>query len=305
MFRHILLPLDGSRLAEAAVPVAAAMARKFGSAVTLLHVIERDAPAVIHGEPHLGQPAEADAYLAGLARRYFDDPERPARHVHTEREADVARSIVLHAGELRSDLVLLCTHGRSNLRHRLFGSVAQYVLAHRTVPVLLVPPSEHETPPGFPCRRLLVPLDGRPEHEQGLEWAVTLARAAGATIRVLWVVPTLATLSGEQAVAGHLLPGTASALLDLEETGAARYVQERLDRMGVSTLDVAIDVVRGDATHAILDAAARTETDLIVAGTHGRVGMDAFWAASVAQRLARRVRVPLLLVPLSTETQAA
>jgi nucleotide-binding universal stress UspA family protein len=305
MFTHILVPLDGSEPAEAAAAVAAGVATQFGAETTLLHVIERRAPQAVHGERHLAQPAEAKAYLAELTRRFFADPSRVAEHVHLEGESDVAQSIVRHADELRSDLVVLCTHGRGVLRHRLFGSVAQYVLAHRAVPVLLVPPAARAPVPPFPCRRLLVPLDGRPEHERGLSVAVGLARVSGATIHVVWVVPTLATLSGERAAAGHLLPGTATALLDLEEAEAENYLRDRRARLAAEDLEITCEVARGDPAEVILATAARVRADLVVAGTHGRVGLDAFWAGSVAPRVARRLDIPVLLVPLAATTAPA
>ena len=59
MFKHLLVPLDGSPLAEAALPAAAYLAQKLGASVTLLHVIEQDAPQEIHGERHLTDPDEA------------------------------------------------------------------------------------------------------------------------------------------------------------------------------------------------------------------------------------------------------
>ena len=111
------------------LPLGASLARKLGSAVTLLHVIERDAPAAIHGDRHLTNAVEAEQYLEDLSRRYFGDTEEVELHVHTDVESNVARSIVDHARERASELVLLCTHGRGGLRHRLFGGIAQRVLA--------------------------------------------------------------------------------------------------------------------------------------------------------------------------------
>ena len=59
MLKHLLVPLDGSRLAEAALPAASFVAGRLGARVTLLHVIERDAPQEIHGERQLSEPEEA------------------------------------------------------------------------------------------------------------------------------------------------------------------------------------------------------------------------------------------------------
>ncbi len=79
---HLLIPLDGSRLAEAALPVAAALAERLGARVTLLHVLERDPPREVHGEPHLGAAGEACAYLDEVAARAFAAVAPVVRHVH-------------------------------------------------------------------------------------------------------------------------------------------------------------------------------------------------------------------------------
>ncbi|MEZ4620068.1 MAG: universal stress protein [Caldilineaceae bacterium] len=63
MIQHILVPLDGSRLAEAALPVAMGLAAQLRTRVTLLHIIEQNAPASVHGEPHLTTAAAAHTYL--------------------------------------------------------------------------------------------------------------------------------------------------------------------------------------------------------------------------------------------------
>ena len=71
MFKHLLVPLDGSHLAEAALPAAACLAEHLGASITLIHIIERDVSGEIHGERHLKTPAEANAYLEAVAGRTF------------------------------------------------------------------------------------------------------------------------------------------------------------------------------------------------------------------------------------------
>ena len=68
MFKNILVPLDGSHLAEAALPAAASLAEKLNAPVTLLHIIEQNAPEAIHNERHLTKPEEAENYLQDLAQ---------------------------------------------------------------------------------------------------------------------------------------------------------------------------------------------------------------------------------------------
>ena len=89
----LLVPLDGSRLAEATIPIALDLREHLGVRVTLLHVLEHDAPESVHGDPHLTNEASAAAYLADVARRFTSDDGSVETHVHPNPEHDVAKSI--------------------------------------------------------------------------------------------------------------------------------------------------------------------------------------------------------------------
>jgi nucleotide-binding universal stress UspA family protein len=296
MFKHLLVPLDGSGLAEAALPVAARVAVALGASVTLVHVIERDAPQEIHGERHLSNPDEAYAYLGEIASTAFGPGVHVEQHVHTAEVRDVARSIAEHTGELGPDLIVMCTHGWGGVRGWLFGSIAQQVIGLGSTPVLLVQPSR--ATPLFTCQRLLVPLDGDPAHEQGLRVAAALARACGAELHLVRVVPTLGTLPGQQATSARLLPGVTSALLDLDEEGAQKQLQRQAEQLEQQGLPASVEVARGDPALVIVRSAEKAGGDLIVLGTHGKAGMEAFWSESVAPQVCSRASVPLLLVPV-------
>ncbi len=145
--------------------------------------------------------------------------EREEADGHEAKEDDVARAIVQHGEELRTDLIVLATHGRGGLRDLIVGSIAQRVLKHGTAPIFLVHPMGG-TPPPFACRTILVPLDGTAAHEPALDAAVELGRRFGARLHLVIVVPTQATLSGDTAAAGVMMPLATSALLDLATEGA-------------------------------------------------------------------------------------
>ncbi len=302
MFKHLLVPLDGSRLAEAVLPAAAQVARILDATLTLLHVVERNPPETVHSEPHLADSAEAAAYLATLAGRPELAGLRLERHVHTSQVSDVARSIVDHAQELGVDLVALCTHGRSGPRHWLFGSIAQQVINLGLTPVLAVRPDEAGGAPPFRCRRLLVPLDGDPVHEQGLSVAASLAGACPAALHLIVCVPTLSTLSPEKAATGKLLPQATTAMLDLAHRGAEDYLRRPVAELVAQGLAVTSEVCRGDPAITIDRIAQESDVDLIVLASHGRAGMGAFWAGSVSAKVAARSKLPLLLVPVKRES---
>jgi nucleotide-binding universal stress UspA family protein len=304
MFKHLLVPLDGSRLAESALPPAAYLARVLGAQVTLLHLIERRAPHTVHGDHHLAEASEAEAYVADVARRAFDPGTTVTGHVHTVAIDSVAHGIAEHVAEFAADLVVLCTHGRSGPRSWLFGSIAQRVIGLADTPVLLVQPRERPLDAPFACRRLLVPLDGQPDHEQGVAVAAGLGQACEAAVHVVMVVPTRGTLDAERAMSARLMPGAAAALLDLEQEAAASYLAGLRVRLEPVGLTITAEVRRGDPAGTIAAAAERADADLIVLGTHGLSHQDAFWSGSVTPKIASRARVPLLLVPV-VELKAA
>ena len=195
----------------------------------------------------------------------------------------------------------MCTHGSGGLRDWLFGSIAQQVIAQGSTSVLLVPPSESDAPPVFACRLVLVPLDGDPAHEQGISVAIDFARLCAAAVHLLMVVPTPSTLSGERAATGRMLPGATAALLKLEEQSAAEYLHDQLTKLQSTNLTITAEVARGDPAKTIVSTAQQIHCDLIVLGTHGKVGMDAFWQGSVAPKVSSQALVPMLLVRLRDE----
>jgi nucleotide-binding universal stress UspA family protein len=297
MFRHLLVPLDGSPLAEVAVPVARQLAETFAAKVTLLHLIERHPPAAIHGQPHLATVDEAERYLGALAET-LPAAVPVERHVHRDEIHDVARSIVNHAEELQIDLVVLCTHGAGGVRHGLFGTVAERAIALGRTPVLLVPARPQANVRHLSCHRLLVPMNGEAGHEQGLSVVVNLAAEGPLQVLLLMVVPTWRNLDQSQRITARTLPGTTAEMLDAASDPAQAYLDEKAAGLRSAACDVTTRIVRGDPVAEIVSAARDFDADLIVLATHGTTHLEAFWSESVTPQLARKSQIPLLLVPL-------
>ncbi len=298
MYKHILVPLDGSILAEAALPVAVSLAQTFKAPVTLLHIIEQDAPAEVHRDCHLTEAGQAEHYLAGIARKVFPKGIKVNLHVHTSPVADVARSIVDHSSdEIQPDLIILCSHGNSGMHDFIFGNIAQQVVADSGTAVLLIKPAESAVP--FQLRHILVPLDNESIHDKALPTAEALAKAYKAELNLLCVIPTLTTLSGEQAAVSNMLPATSTAYLDIAEEIAQEHFQEHLDEFYKAHLAATAEIARGDPAPVIAKIAEIMGANLILFGTHGKSGLEAFWYRSVAANVARRTNIPLLLVPLT------
>ncbi len=296
-FKKLLVPLDGSRLAEAVLPVTFVLARGFGATVALLHVMERDAPETVHGERHLADAGEAEAYLAKVAEECGCQGVNVELHVHPNLERDVVGSIIGHAEEFGADLIILATHGSGGMRDMLVGSIAQQVLRKGTRPVLLVKPSPDGSQQPLEIRRVLVPLDGSRAHDETiLPVAVDVARAVGAVLQLLVVVPTLSTISGDKAAVATLMPSATKATLDIEQEDAVAYLRGLASQLQVEGLRVEDEVTRGDPAAGVVAEAEADRADLIIMSTHGKSGLGALWSASVGPKILSRIHQPLLLV---------
>lgn len=295
MYQHFLVPLDGSRLAEAVLPGTLTLAARCGARLTLLHILEQGAPATVHGDRHLRAPAEAEAYLAEVRERHHLPPD-VTLEVHPVYESDVAASIFAHAAELGADLVVLSTHGRSGWRTWVSGSVAQQVLRRPGPAVFLLQPTPEGAPPVFQPERVLALLDGTSADAAGLAAAAELARAGHLHLHLLMCVPTLATLSSRQAAIGTLLPSTVNALLDLAERGAADHLQPRLDDLRAGGLAVTAQVVRGDPLEQVMTAAGQLPAQIVCLTTQGESGLMALGTDAIVPKILTRFAGGLLLV---------
>jgi nucleotide-binding universal stress UspA family protein len=295
LITRLLVPLDGSALAERILPAAASVATKLGASLTLLHVLERDAPTSIHGEQHLAESRAAEAYLTRLVDGLRADGLDANYHVHPNPERDVAQSIVSHAAELTNDLVVMSTHGRGGMRDVVAGTIAEQVVRKGSTPVLLLRPGT-EPAVGLDLHRVMAPLDGSHDAELALAYADVLARAWGAQLLLVRVVPYRGDLAGDQAALASMLPSATEAALEIEREDAVAYLGELAASRQRAGLDAQVAVLRGDPTSTLLDCADKRGADLVVVVTHGRVGLHAFWTASVGHRLAERLTKPVLLL---------
>ncbi|MHB1004716.1 MAG: universal stress protein [Chloroflexota bacterium] len=295
-FRRLLVPLDGSHLAEAVLPAVKELARRFGAEVVLLHVVEHNPPAKVHGEAHLTNVDQATAYLASLARQLAGEGLAVRAHVHADQERDLARSLVDHALELQGDLMVMATHGRGGLREVVVGSIAEQTLGRGQIPVLLLRPERVRPEAPFNIRRLLVPLDGSPAAERAVPLAEAVACAWDARMILLRVVPTPGSLPGHHAAVATILPSAARLALEIEETAAGDYLRALGEGLAERGRDVMLDVERGDPATVVVKEAGSNDADLVVLATHGRSGMDAFWEGSIGSRLSRRLTMPLLIL---------
>ena len=154
MYRKILVPLDGSPLAEAALPHALSMAQSYGAELVLLRV---PVPHVAPRPPTIGEmlPDAMEQYDEQLYQRIKDYLDHLAARLHESgvpvstdlRYGDVAEAILDYAEEVDADLIVMSTHGRTGVARWLLGSVANKIVQGAACPVLLIRSSEHAARP--------------------------------------------------------------------------------------------------------------------------------------------------------------
>jgi nucleotide-binding universal stress UspA family protein len=297
--RGILVPLDGSEVAEQALAVGASRARMDGAT---LHLVSVHEPMPLGGMPpdypiamfDLEEQTRADLakYLesvAGQARASLQTP------VITSIVTGSAAGALCEYVESHSvGLVVMTTHGRGGLNRLWLGSVADRMLRRLEVPVLLLHPRDVPQPTEF--RRILVALDGEIE-EPLVDAAFALVGAAPPARYVFTrvVEPTIPVLSGLAARPGHLPPDWNQ----MREIEARDYLARLTDRLRTDGLDATSQVLVGRGIAGqVLELADAIGADCIVAGTHGARGMERLMLGSVADKIVRGAKVPVLVVPV-------
>jgi nucleotide-binding universal stress UspA family protein len=284
---RILVPLDGSQLAEAILPVAASFAQKLGASLILLHVLEQEPPRDVHGEPHLALADAAETYLEERARTLRDAGVTIEVDVHERPVANVAAAIDRHAHEHDADLIAMCAHGRSNLLDRLLGSIAERILRGGSAPILLRTvraPSDGR----FELRHLLVPIDFEHDVDEALSAVRLLAAAYGADVTLLSVREP-----GSPAAA-RLLPGATAQAERYALDDLRRRIDELADGLRADVTTVHADVSDRRPSSAILAAVEPATLVVLVTDAHG--GPTGLFDPSTTQQLLARPDLTLLLI---------
>jgi nucleotide-binding universal stress UspA family protein len=219
--------------------------------------------------------------------------------VQTEVLPGEPAAAILFAREAHDiDLISICTHGYTGLRHVLLGSVAEAVLRRSPVPVLISRagmPASDEGDNGL--TRILVPIDGTPFAEAALGYVRRAQIGPQAQVIVFRAVPPvlpppIATVSDDTAtqISAEADKETSQLLAD-----AYIYLNTTGNRYLVGTAWTS-RVTVGIPEEVIASAASSYQADLIVMATHGRRGIDRLMHGSVAGEVLRRAQVPVLLL---------
>jgi nucleotide-binding universal stress UspA family protein len=295
MLNHILVPLDGSLLAECVLPHAITLAQVFDTRLTLLRVVERDQSTGLKRaiDPLQWQirKVEAEVYLDKLVAR-FNKVGLEAEKVILEGLPQ--ERIVEFTRDRGIGMIIISTHGQSGLSGWNVSSVVQKVILHAHVPMMIVrahaSPATDIAPMSY--RRVLVPLDGSQRAEFALPLAKKLANSQNSQLLLVHAIvkpeiPRHTPFSEEERQ-------LVDRLTKLNQTRAGKYLKQLQDQF---SLDVKTRVIVGDAPAAMLqDLVAQENVDLVVLGAHGYTGETRWPYGSVALNFIAYGTTPLLIV---------
>jgi nucleotide-binding universal stress UspA family protein len=309
MYKNMLVPTDGSKLAELALPYAEELAGRLGTRVTILHVVDSK------GSETLPMHRAYVDRSADIVKRQVAEVERKLGKKQGADSVRVAGEVVAgHAAEeiLRYtqekgiDLIVMSTHGRTGISRWVLGSTADKVLHVSPVPVLLVR-SDAARKGGFEKWTditLIVPLDGSPRAESVLPHVQALAQQAGndmlnvVLIRVCEPPPMPAVAGPEIAV-----PIDYQRLME-EGWESCRQatnqylagIENHLKQTGLQVRSEPIEEVKLSVADKIVEYANKIPFSLVVMATHGRSGVSRWAYGSVARKVLMGSSSPVLLV---------
>jgi nucleotide-binding universal stress UspA family protein len=205
----------------------------------------------------------------------------------------VTEALESHIDATVTDLVVTTTHGRGHLARFWLGSVADHLMRHVAVPVILVRPSE-KVPAPEKIEKILVALDGSAFAEQALRQAAELAKSFEVPVELLCVVEPSMPIA--DPVGMVLLPPTPEAERTLLARSAAylESIAKGLRSEGVQV--VCTSVLGAPVAAAILEQGQKSRASLIALATHGLGGLRRILLGSVADRLVRDATAPVMVI---------
>ncbi len=296
MFDRILVPLDGSELAELALNPALRLAKSSEGRLILMRsmIPVYMAMPVVAYEYEWAWPEYAREQIRQETRDYLQGAQQkvadPDVDVETLLvEGDAASMIVDSARDVHADLIVMSTHGRSGVQRWMLGSVTERVLHSVACPVLIVRSAQ-------PITRMLIPLDGSALAERVLEPALTAAAALNASVTLLRVVEPIPLPEPAPPETPSAAPANKTEWLQQAETQAQSYLEQVARRYHHFEPAVEQVVIRGAAADQILSFAQQHNIDLIAMSTHGHSGLRRWLYGSITARIMHGYEGQMLIV---------
>ena len=299
MINHILVPLDGSTLAECVLPHVVAIAPVTHARVTLLHVLQtlqngRGSAVVDPIEWHL-QKQNLEKYLDQIVNHLSQSGILGVERVILE--GGPATSVVDFARSNNVDLIVLSTHGQSGLSGWNVSSVVQKILLRSYKSILLVRaylPSYTETMK-IRYKRLFVGLDCSARSEYVLPFAINLAQFYKAQL-ILETVIEKPRMINRMPVSQEVAE-VANEFVEKNQQAASHYFKQLLAQFSTKDLKIKTHISIGDNAIAVLhDMAEESNADLVLLVAHGETGERRWPYGSVATSFIAHGNTSLLIM---------
>jgi len=309
MYQKIMVPLDGSRFAEAALPYAVGLARAAGARLHLVLAHEPVAAMIGMGEGIV--PVELDDEARHREETYLADTVGGLLEAGTvpvdwrELEGQAGPAISDEVSRSGADLVVMSTHGRGALGRLWLGSVADHLIRHLGVPILLVRPGKGgEAAKGDKLHSVLVALDLSQDAEAILEPVIALTHITQGHVTLGHILePILGFINPALPYPEPISP----EVLERHRTGAQHRLDLLADRLREKGISVNTRVWEaGSAAVGLLTAMEDGRYDMIAMTTHGRGGFRRVVLGSVADKVVRGAAKPVLVMrpPAATSKPA-
>ena len=303
MINHILVPLDGSELAECVLPHLTAIAPVTGARVTLIHVLERSLSrngnaAVIDPLGWHMQKQESQAYLDRIAQR-LQKLDLPVEQ--TLLEGNPAEALIEFARNNAVDLLVLSTHGRTGLSEWNVSSVVQKILLRSYKSILLVR-AYVNPPPEVHYSQLFLAIDGSTRAEYIVPFAMSLAQAHQSNVILGTVIQKPQTmqrfpLSEEDAA-------WIQQFTEKTQIETSRYLDQLATQLSLKGLSAEAKIaVAENALGAVYDMVEETNADLVMIAAHGYSGERRWPYGSIAASLIAYGRTPLMIMQDLSESE--
>jgi nucleotide-binding universal stress UspA family protein len=296
MFQRILVPLDGSPLAERALAPATMLAKRFDAGLLLVRaILVRVFPGADPGPAQLEALQHAERYLDGIARPIKEQ----GISVRTAIPYDPPAIGIADQAEFRHvDLIVMSTHGRKWPDTLLHPSVTLGVLEHTAAPILALKGSDEDPAqlPRFmtnPDAPILVPLDGSLLAESALPLAEALSKTFGNPLLLVRTVeqPRIASVSIDN-------PAIITKVEEWAIQETQSYLQRKLHEVRSRGVRATTESSVGGPAWFIDECVQAHSAGLVVMASHGRSGLGRFLLGSVAQTVLRESNVPVVMVRL-------
>jgi nucleotide-binding universal stress UspA family protein len=296
VYTKIIVPLDGSPLAEGMLRYARTFAKACNAPVELLHVIAPETIDVLSDPAHrrFADEVEGDLKRHGLAylRPLAASMPVPSAVECAVRVGDPAEVIAEEAQP--GTMVMMATHGRSGVQRWLLGSVADKVLHTVRTHLLLARTGQNGKEKEAALKSIVVPLDGSPLAEKILPWVVALAN----TMELEIVLMRAYSLPNAFYATDEYVPNMFEFAEKLKEESRL-YLDNKAEWLKAEGVrHVSTLLIEGDGAAEIIDFARKTPENLIAMSTHGRSGIRRI-LGSVTDRVVRNSWDPVLIMPPS------